>query len=94
MTDSELARRLGVDPSRLGKYIRDVHEPDLVTLLRICEVLGLTPNELLLSQGNESSDERSRLLALITGMCAGLTNADLEVLARMVTSLRKTPSKD
>jgi transcriptional regulator with XRE-family HTH domain len=48
LSGSEVARRAHLDERRYGHYVRGVREPDLVTLLRICEVLLTTPNELLL----------------------------------------------
>ena len=31
LSDSEVSRRIGVDESRVGRYVRGVNEPDLST---------------------------------------------------------------
>ena len=47
LSDSEVARRLGLSQARYHNYVADVAEPDLGTLVRICGVLGTSPNEVL-----------------------------------------------
>jgi transcriptional regulator with XRE-family HTH domain len=42
-----LAQALGIDENRYTRYERAEVEPDLALLVRICTVLGLTPNDLL-----------------------------------------------
>ena len=87
LNDSELARRLGIETSKFGKYVRDTHEPDYPTLLQICAALDVTPNDLLLvSDANTESTERQRLLSLITGTCATMPDPELRVVAKMVAA--------
>src|SRR5262249_44815219 len=47
LSDSEVARRLGLQQSRYAHYVLDTREPDMSTLLRICRLLGTSPNALL-----------------------------------------------
>lgn len=47
LTDSEVARRLGMQQSRYAHYVAGTREPDLATLARVCRVLKTTPNALL-----------------------------------------------
>ena len=47
LSDSEVARRLGLSQTRYHNYVSDITEPDLATLLRICRVLGTSPDEVL-----------------------------------------------
>lgn len=47
-TARSLARALGIDENRYTRYERAEVEPDLALLLRICEVLTVTPNDLLI----------------------------------------------
>lgn len=47
LSDAEVARRLGLSQSRYAHYVNDTREPDLATFVRICRVLGTTPNEVL-----------------------------------------------
>jgi transcriptional regulator with XRE-family HTH domain len=48
LSDAEVARRAGLAERRYGHYVRSTHEPDYATLVRICEALDVTPNDLLL----------------------------------------------
>lgn len=47
ISNSEVARRVGLEERRYGHYATGRNEPDLATLKRIAEVLGTTPNWLL-----------------------------------------------
>ena len=46
-TARSLARALSIDENRYTRYERAEVEPDLELLIRICETLGVTPNDLL-----------------------------------------------
>ena len=48
LSDSEIARRLGLSQARYHNYVSDTAEPDLGTLVRICRALGTSPDEVLL----------------------------------------------
>ena len=52
LSDSEVARRLGLSQARYHNYVADVAEPDLGTLVRICGILGTSPNGVLLPGGD------------------------------------------
>lgn len=54
LTDAEVARRVGILPQTYYNYVSDKREPDYATLLRICNALDLTPNDLLGDAGAES----------------------------------------
>jgi len=47
LSDTEVARRSGLDVGRYGNYVRGSREPDFRTFRRICRVLMTTPNALL-----------------------------------------------
>ena len=47
LSDAEVARRLGLSPSRYANYVQGIREPDYATFRRICTVLRTTPNWLL-----------------------------------------------
>lgn len=47
LSDAEVARRAGLLERRYGNYVTGSREPDFATLLRICTVLGVMPNDLL-----------------------------------------------
>ena len=44
-SDAEVARRVEISPKRYSNYIKDDREPDFETLLKICDVLKITPNQ-------------------------------------------------
>lgn len=46
-TARAFALALGIDENRYTRYERAEVEPDLALIRHICEVLGVTPNELL-----------------------------------------------
>ena len=89
ISESEVGRRIQVDPSRVGRYVRGVNEPDLATLVRLCDALSLTPNDLLLPKESAPSSERERQLALLADLCAALPDADLDVVVKMAIALKE-----
>ena len=69
MSDTEVARRLGLAQGRYSNYVNGSREPDLATFARICRELSLTPNELLgfdTGEDGASSGMRARLEKLLT----------------------------
>ena len=82
LSDAEVARRAGLSERRYGYYATGEREPNLATLLRICEVLAASPNDLLLAEGEPPRQSgRDRLLARIAAATDALTVADLELAA-------------
>ncbi|MGE5517260.1 MAG: helix-turn-helix domain-containing protein [Bacteroidota bacterium] len=53
LSDAEVARRAGLSERRYGHYVTGTREPDFATFLRICEVLAVTPNDLLSEQTSD-----------------------------------------
>lgn len=47
LSDTKVAERAGLAQTRYATYTIDKFEPDFGTLLRICRVLHVTPNDLL-----------------------------------------------
>ena len=47
LSDSEVARRLGVGQGRYSSWVNDTHEPDLETLARVVGVLAMTADQAL-----------------------------------------------
>lgn len=52
LSDAEVARRAGLSERRYSYYAKGEREPNLATLLLICDVLAATPNDLLLPEGS------------------------------------------
>ena len=70
-SDAEVARRLGLAQNRYANYVTDRHEPDLATLVRICLVLGTSPDWLLgtaaRSQGTDDT-LKTRIFACVQAL--------------------------
>ena len=47
MTQKELAEFLGTTQQTVSRWLQEINEPDLATLLEICLHLGISPNEIL-----------------------------------------------
>ena len=92
LSDSEVGRRIQVDPSRVGRYVRGVNEPDLATLVRLCDALALTPNDLLLPKDSPPNSERDRQLALVSDICSQLPDDDLQIVVKMAMALKEKRS--
>ena len=68
ITQAEVARRSGVSIRAFSHYLSERSEPNLATLVRIAEVLGCTPNDLLgigetTGRGGASEEIRGRIAA-------------------------------
>jgi transcriptional regulator with XRE-family HTH domain len=77
LSDAEVARRAGLAERRYGHYVRGVREPDFSTLLRICAVLDVTPNDLLLAGPSGRRPSRDRWLARLN---ASARHLDVEAI--------------
>ncbi len=47
LTQSEVARRLGISASTIGMYEQGRREPDLETMQKICKLYNITPDYLV-----------------------------------------------
>ena len=100
LSDAEVARRAGLTATRYGHYVSNYREPDLATLVRICRVLGLRPDELL---GYERADEdgddlvskRRKAAAFVAVMDAHTLDLAIPVMqALAATSDLRPPASD
>ncbi|MDR3437505.1 helix-turn-helix transcriptional regulator [Telmatospirillum sp.] len=46
LTDTEVARRLGLSQARYANYVNDKREPDFRTFIDICRILSTSPDRL------------------------------------------------
>ena len=82
LSDAEVARRAGLSERRYGYYATGEREPNLATLIRICEVLAASPNDLLLPESKPPPQSaRDRLFARIIAATENLMPVDLELAA-------------
>lgn len=85
-SQEDLARRLGVDRTTVGKWETGVNEPDLSMLRKLSEVLGLSARQILgnVSDGEEVSPElRLRRLGM-TLRGAGLRDHEVEYVLGII----------
>lgn len=85
LSDAEVARRAGLGERRYGHYVTGTREPDLATLLKICSVLGTTPNQLLgFDKAPSLKSERQKLIVRLDAASNALDSRDLRVAVEQV----------
>ena len=92
LSNAEVARRVGLSERRYAHYVAGRNEPDLAMLVKIANILQLTPNDLLVDQGAREDDERSLLLDRLNAAAILMQEGDLEaavVQAEAVVALRR-----
>lgn len=87
LSDAEVARRAGLAERRYGNYVRGSREPDFATLLRICAVLDVTPNDLLLAEKPARSSAHERWLSRLVTAARKLDDNDMKLAVRQVEAL-------
>jgi len=87
LSDAEIARRAGLAERRYGHYVRGNREPDFATLLRICAVLDVTPNDLLMEGASRQATSRQRWLSRLLAAGRGLDIDNLKLAVRQVETL-------
>jgi transcriptional regulator with XRE-family HTH domain len=87
LSDAEVARRAGLAERRYGHYVRNTHEPDYATLVRICEALDVTPNDLLLPAPAARQSVPERWLSRLVGAGRMLSIDDLQLAVRQIEVL-------
>jgi transcriptional regulator with XRE-family HTH domain len=89
LSDAEIARRAGLTERRYGHYVAGTREPDLATLVRICEVLAATPNDLLLATPEAAGEltQRERGVAQINAAVAVLDDERVSLAADLVQAV-------
>ena len=91
ISDSEVARRLGVSQTRYAKYVTDVNEPDLVTVVKLCRLLGMAPEELLGVVEMPVFGERDLLMARLQATAQGMDTSRLKAAIAVVDALSALP---
>lgn len=95
LSDSEVARRLGMQQTRYSNYVSDLREPDLATLIEICRVLGVTPDVLLgVKAGSRAPREVARLRERIEASAASMPPEQLRIAAELMDTLAAYGSGD
>ncbi|MFC5356539.1 helix-turn-helix domain-containing protein [Azospirillum himalayense] len=88
LTDAEVARRAGLAEPRYGHYVAGTRRPDYDTLLRLCRVLGTSPNDLLGFESRpDQTDERSQMESELLVHARVLVDDDLSLAIKQVKLL-------
>ncbi len=78
ISNSEAARRAGLEERRYGHYIAGRREPDLATFKKIAKVLSTTPNWLLDAGEPMGGDkEKAALFERLRNAAATMTKEEL-----------------
>jgi transcriptional regulator with XRE-family HTH domain len=95
LSDADVARRASLAERRYGHYVRGTREPDFKTLLRICAVLDVTPNDLLLADASSRrSSSHERWLSRLVAVARGLATDDVQLAARQIEALAEHRNTD
>lgn len=89
LSDSEVARRLGLSQARYANYVAENREADFETLLRICRVLGVTPNELLGFEARREPEGLERLRDRVAAAMQAMDPGTLELAADIMDVLAR-----
>lgn len=96
LSQVELARRLDLDPRRVGHYMTGLREPDLATLGRLARALDASSDALIgNSKVASETDNFDRLRSQIAAVCLAMDDQQLEtilVLAKAILERKRAPS--
>src|ERR1700674_1063569 len=87
LSDAEVARRAGLAERRYGHYVRGTREPDFATLLRICAVLDVSPNDLLMADKAPRPLAHDRWLSRLVAASRKLETEDVKLAVRQIEAL-------
>jgi transcriptional regulator with XRE-family HTH domain len=87
LTDTEVARRLGISQNRYANYVTDSREPDYLTLVRICGVLATTPNHLLGLEEAPTEDGEATLARRIEAATNAMDGEARRIAAEVMDTL-------
>ena len=80
ISNSEAARRIGLDERRYAHYVSGRSEPNLMILKRISEGLDTTPNWLLgITSKTEKAPETAALIERFVNAARGMEREQLEL---------------
>lgn len=95
LSDSEVARRLGMTQRRYSSYVNVTREPNFSDLLRICAVLGVTPDHVLgVAPMDPREDAERRAIAAIREMPPRLRESAVAGLEAMASAARGKKAGD
>lgn len=88
LSDAEVARRVEISPRRYSHYVNGERQPDYELLLKICNVLQTTPNQILgFSDGSADADKLNEDVAAIIAGVGALSETKLRALREIVEGM-------
>lgn len=84
LSDAEVARRAGLSERRYGHYVSGTREPDFATFMRICEVLTVTPNDLLSEQNTGEPGPREVATMQVVSALAAMDEGKLSLAVKLI----------
>jgi transcriptional regulator with XRE-family HTH domain len=84
LSDAEVARRAGLSERRYGHYVAGTREPDFATFLRICEVLAVTPNDLLVAPPGDQPGMREIATMQIVSALSAMDVGKLSLAVKLI----------
>lgn len=95
LSDTEVARRLGISQQRFANYVAGRHRPDYDTLIRICRVLGTRPDRLLgfEEMDGEPDTDEAQLYRRICAAARSMSKVTMEHAAVMMDALAELNEK-
>jgi len=88
LSDAEVARRLGLGQSRYANYVSGTREPDFATFTKICQVLDITPDQLLeFTAWPEIGSEESSLVQRLQATVKVLNLTSLRTASMVLEAL-------
>lgn len=84
LSDAEVARRAGLSERRYGHYVAGTREPDFATFMRICEVLVVTPNDLLVAAPGKQPGPREIATMQVVSALSAMDEGKLSLAVKLL----------
>lgn len=96
LSDSEVARRVGLSQARYHNYVSDTAEPDLGTLIRICRTLATSPDHVLdftqaADEGSDDEHHRARMVSAASALQGEALAYTADLVEAVLAVQRKRP---
>lgn len=87
MTQAELAERMGITDKAVSKWERDLSCPDITTIPKLAEILGVSADELLRCRTESRKAEKKENLPLLitraVALAMGIATAVLAIINKL-----------
>lgn len=91
MTQADLAQKMGITDKAVSKWERDLSYPDIASIPRLAEILGVSVDELMSAEKADSNKKLSDMEDIISlilravGVAMGIAVAVLSILGGLET---------